>query len=98
MRNCMGNKQETKLLTRLHVMSCQCRSRYTHPFMAEYLTLSCQCRSRYTHPFTAEYLTLIYHAECQVKAAKNHQMPVMGPTGMHRNAQVGESVVTSVIK
>ena len=46
--------------------------------MAEYLTLSCQCRSRYTHPFTADYLTLIFHAERQVKAAKNHQMPVMG--------------------
>ena len=23
-------------------MSCQCRSRYTHPFVAEYLTLSCR--------------------------------------------------------
>ena len=40
------------------VMSCHCRSRYTHPFMAEYLALSCQCRSRYTHPFMADYLTL----------------------------------------
>ena len=41
------------------VMSFQCCSRYTHPFMAEYLTLSCQCRSRYTHLFfMAEYLTL----------------------------------------
>ena len=39
-------------------LSCQCLSRYTHPFMAEYLTLSCWCRSRYTHPFMAEYLTL----------------------------------------
>ena len=24
------------------VVSCQCRSRYTHPFMAEYLTSSCR--------------------------------------------------------
>ena len=49
----MGNKAADQT-----VMSCQCRSRYTHPFMAEYLTLSCQCHSRYTHPFMAEYLTL----------------------------------------
>ena len=78
------------------VMSCQCSSRYTHPFMAEYLTLSCQCRSRYTHPFMAEYLTL----SCRTsgEGCKNHPMPVMGPTRMHRNAQVGKSVITSVIK
>ena len=49
-------------------LSCQCHSRYTHPFMAEYLTLSCQCRSRYTHPFMAEYLTL----SCQCRSRYTH--------------------------
>ena len=63
-QNCMGNKQETRKQRQetkaadQTVMSCQCCSRYTHPFMAEYLALSCQCHSRYTHPFMAEYLTL----------------------------------------
>ena len=51
--NRTGNKDADQT-----VRSCQCRSRYTHPFMAENLTLSCQCRSRYTHPFMADYLTL----------------------------------------
>ena len=50
------------------VMSCQCQSRYSHPFMAEYLTLSCQCRSRYTRPFMAEYLTL----SCQCHSRYTH--------------------------
>ena len=49
-------------------LSCQCHSRYTHPFMAEYLTLSCQCRSMYTHPFMAEYLTL----SCQCRSRYTH--------------------------
>ena len=33
----MGNKAADQT-----VMSCQCRSRYTDPFMAEYLTSSCR--------------------------------------------------------
>ena len=61
--NLTGNKAADQT-----VMSCQCISRYTHPFMAEYLTLSCQCRSRYTHPFMAEYLTL----SCQCRSRYTH--------------------------
>ena len=84
----MGNKDADQT-----VMSCQCRSRYTHPFMAEYLT--CQCRSRYTHPFMAEYLTLSCRTSGEGKKSSN---ACRGPTRMHQNAQVGESVVTSLIK
>ena len=86
----MGNKAADQT-----VMSCQCRSRYTHPFMAEYMTLSCQCHSRYTHPFMAEYLTL----SCRTsgEGCKKSSNACHGPTRMHRNAQVGESVVTSLI-
>ena len=42
----MGNKPDRKQKetqsANQTVMSCHCHSRYTHPFMAEYLTLSCQ--------------------------------------------------------
>ena len=75
------------------VMSCQCRSRYTHPFMAEYLTLSCQCRSRYTHPLIAEYLILSCRMSgegCKKSSNACH--------GTDQNAQADESVVTSVLK
>ena len=61
--NRTGNKAANQT-----VMSRQCRSRYTHPFMAEYLTLSCQCRFSYTHPFMAEYLTL----SCQCRSRYTH--------------------------
>ena len=68
--NRTGNKAANQA-----VMSCQCRSRYTHPFVAEYLTLSCQCRCRYTHPFMAEYLTLLCRTSgegCQKSSSACH--------------------------
>ena len=64
-QNCIGNKPDRKKAADQPVMSCQLHSRYTHPFMAEYLTLSCQCRSRYTHPFMAEYPTLSCRTSCK---------------------------------
>ena len=85
--NWTGNKVADQTL-----MYSQCRSRYTHPFMAEYLTLSCQCRYRNTHPFMAEYLTL--SRRMSGEGCKNHPMPVMRPTRMHQKAQMTARCIT----
>ena len=94
--NCMGNKpdRKTKLLIRLWCLVSVVLGIHILLWQS---TWHCHVSVILDIHIPLWQSTWHCHAERQVKAAKNHPMPVMGPTRMHRNAQVGESVVTSLI-